>query len=121
MTVTKTRSLNRSRPMPTSSPRSPASVQYGRLVLDGAGDVEELPFPHPALGAVEHLARVGLRHDPLPWPEAPHVHQCQQVRGHFPGPVPGVALELQVDLLLRAQERPEVALDVVDVDLGVQE
>src|SRR3954452_7965133 len=113
LTVAIPRMLLRASPPdpPLSSVVTPLP-EDGVLVPDAGGDggVEEVPGLHPAVRPLEHLAGVGLRHDPLARPEASHVDELDEVRRHLPRPVVGVALGLEIDLLLRAQQGAEVAL-----------
>src|SRR3954470_17427939 len=109
-------------PRPPKEARSPSADDSVLIERAGrGGDVEQLPPPHPALRPIEHVPGVGLGDDALPRPEAEDIDQRQQVWRYLPGPVVAVAGQLEVDLLLRVKERPEVPLDVLTVRLRRQQ
>src|SRR5205809_5481620 len=67
----------------------------------GAG-IEQVPGPHPAVGLLEHLARVRLRHDALTGAEPPHIHDALDIIRHLAQPVVLVPPGLEVDVPLRS-------------------
>src|SRR3954451_11873790 len=70
---------------------------------------------HPAVRALEHVARVGLEDDPLARAEPAHVDRAGEVLGHLAQPEVLVAIGVEVDLALRVAQRAEVALEVLGV------
>src|SRR5690349_15917352 len=86
----------------------------------GAG-IEQVPSPHPAVGLLEHLARVRLGHDPLTGAEPPHIHDALDVVRHLAQPVMLVPLGLEVDVPLRVPQPGEVLLHVRRVGVLAQQ
>src|SRR4051794_39105183 len=63
---------------------------------------EQVPLDHPAVGVLEHFARIRLEYDPLTWAESARVGDGAQILGHLAQPVVLVALGLQIDIALGA-------------------
>jgi hypothetical protein len=57
------------------------------------------------VGALEHVACIGLEHDSFAGAEAAHVHELGEVAGQLTSPVVLVGLRLEIDLALRAPQR----------------
>src|SRR6266850_87972 len=82
---------------------------------------EKLPLRHPAIRPLKHFARVGLKHQPFSWSEPVDVDHVLISFGQFFEKVMFVTLRLQIDISLRALQRPEVTFHILYIRIGVQQ
>src|SRR6266540_4113159 len=89
-----------------------AILRRGGLAL-----LEETPGFHPPLRPLVHLLRVRLENDPLARAPPAYVRVGVVALGDLPQEVVLVLFGLEVDILLRALERAEIALRAIAVGL----
>src|SRR5262249_48545185 len=82
---------------------------------------EKLFVLHPSMGLLEHLPRIGLEDQALPRPESADIDHPMIFLGYLFEKVMLVALGLQVDIAVRALQSPEVAFDVFDIGVRMQQ